>query len=115
MAADRNVDPLETMLELIAHLERRTKPLSLAQFEADQDEVDLAAFRVGHIGEEGRKLSADIRDRYPEVEWKRMVQMRNVIAHSYGTIIAPLIWNVVQTELDPIKRLCQIELERLLK
>ncbi|RVT93927.1 DUF86 domain-containing protein [Sphingomonas crocodyli] len=115
MASDRDVDHLETMLELIAHLERRTQPLSLSDFEDDEDEVDLAAFRVGHIGEESSKLSPEIKARHPEIDWKNLYGMRNIISHTYTKILARAVWQAVQRHLEPLKVVCQAELDRLLK
>jgi uncharacterized protein with HEPN domain len=39
--------------------------------------------KIGVIGEAAGKVSQDLRNRYPEVEWSKIVGMRNILVHSY--------------------------------
>ena len=85
---DRDIDRLELIIELIDHVERRTEGMARTRFLADKDEVDLTAFRMAAIGEEANKLSREIKDRNPSIEWTEIYAMRNVIVHDYGKIDA---------------------------
>ena len=111
--AERNIDHLEQILELVAAIRRRTAQLDRKGFEADRDESDLAAFRLAHIGEASRKLSDEVRSRHPHIDWRSIYGMRNVIAHDYGAILPRLLWTVISKDLDPLEMACRQELERL--
>jgi uncharacterized protein with HEPN domain len=52
------------------------------------------------IGEAAGKVSRDFCDAHPEIPWKRIVGMRNVLAHNYGEIKHELMWKVA-TERIP--------------
>jgi uncharacterized protein with HEPN domain len=106
----RDLDHLELILELIEKLERRLTDISLATFEKDQDEIDLAAFRLGHIGEQSNKLSDALKARHSQIDWKSIYRMRNIISHNYSVIAAPLLWNVVRDDLPQLKTICLAEL-----
>lgn len=112
---ERDVDRLEQILELVTAIKRRSANLDRASFETDRDESDLAAFRLAHIGEISRKLSGEIRDRYPQIDWRSIHGMRNVIAHDYGAILPRLLWNVIAKDLDVLEQACRIEFERLIR
>jgi uncharacterized protein with HEPN domain len=109
----RDIDHLELILKLIEAIDRRIALTSRASFETDQDEIDLTAFRLGHIGEAAHKLSADMQDRYPHIDWRSIYGMRNIIAHNYGAILPSLLWNVVARDLQILRSACVTELARL--
>ena len=111
---DRELARFELILELIGHIERRLAGWSGERFAGDPDEIDLTAFRLGHIGEAANKLSAETKARAPAIEWTKIYRMRNVISHEYGLIRAQLIWEVATGKLPPIKAFCDDELRRRL-
>nr|WP_047167955.1 HepT-like ribonuclease domain-containing protein [Sphingomonas sp. Y57] len=111
--SERDIDHLEQIIDLISAVQRRAAGLDRQTFENDRDESDLAAFRLAHIGEQSRKLSADIRDRHPEIDWRSIYGMRNVIAHDYGAILPRLLWKVIDKDLATLASICQAELDRL--
>lgn len=111
----RDIDHLELILQLVNAIERRLSGMSRATFESDQDEIDLAAFRLGHIGEAAHKLSSSLKERHPQLDWRSIYGMRNVIAHNYGAILPSLLWNVVEHDLEAFRSTCRAELDRLTK
>ncbi|KRB86115.1 hypothetical protein ASE00_05080 [Sphingomonas sp. Root710] len=110
---DRDIDLLEQILDLIAAIKRRTIGLDRGQFEIDRDETDLVAFRLAHIGEASHKLSVELQERHPDIDWRSIYGMRNVIAHDYGAILPRLLWKVVTTDLDILQSACRQEFDRL--
>lgn len=54
------------------------------------------------IGEATKRLSAEARDRYPSVSWRRMAGLRDVLVHEYDQIDMGLVWKIVQEELGPL-------------
>ena len=109
MVSERDRDRLETILELIAHLERRLKTKELSAFEADKDEQDLTAFRLSHVGENAYKLSSDLEARHPDVPWHAMYTFRNVAFHEYDAILTDYVWAAARN-LEPIRAMCLAEL-----
>ena len=110
----KSTDPskLETILRLIAHLNRRLSGISERAFLSDVDEIDLTAFRLSAIGEVGFKLSEDFKNRHPEVDWLAMYGMRNVIVHDYDTIRPEMLWDAAINHLAGLAKLCRTELSR---
>ena len=110
-ADPRDAARLELVLELIDHIERRLKGLTLARFAQDRDEVDLTAYRLAAIGEATNRLSAALRQRHPHIPWDAIYGMRNIIAHEYGAVIPERVWNVIGEPLDALATVCRQELQ----
>ncbi|NOT04456.1 MAG: DUF86 domain-containing protein [Anaerolineales bacterium] len=44
------------------------------------------------IGEAAVHISPQFRGKHPEINWKRLIELRNVIAHEYGETLMNRIW-----------------------
>jgi uncharacterized protein with HEPN domain len=51
------------------------------------------------IGEASRHLSESFRARTPNIPWRAIVGLRNILAHEYGEILAERIWLVAIRDL----------------
>ncbi|UYZ57682.1 HepT-like ribonuclease domain-containing protein [Hymenobacter latericus] len=56
------------------------------------------------IGEAASKLTPELRQRHPGIEWKRIIGMRHILVHDYDNIDEALLWRVVQQELPTLRR-----------
>jgi uncharacterized protein with HEPN domain len=54
------------------------------------------------IGEAAVHISPQFRKKHPEVNWKRLVELRNVIAHEYGETLTNRIWLAATDGLDEL-------------
>ena len=61
------------------------------------------------IGEATKFIPDDIREKYPEIPWKNMAGMRDVLIHAYFGIDYKLVWDTIQKDIPliktPLKRL----------
>lgn len=68
---------------------------------------NAAALCVLQIGELVGKLSEGFRDQHPDVPWKQIHAMRNIIVHAYGTVDAEITWEVVTEDIPGLRRYCE--------
>lgn len=54
------------------------------------------------IGEAAVHISPQFRKKHPEIGWKKLVELRNVIAHEYGETLISRIWVAAKEELPAI-------------
>jgi uncharacterized protein with HEPN domain len=52
------------------------------------------------IGEAAVHISPQFRKQHPEVDWARLVELRNILAHEYGETLTNRVW-VAATEGIP--------------
>ena len=112
MGIGRDKERLETILGVIADVERRLGGMDFKAFSGDRDEIDLTAFQLSVIGENAGKLPDDVKARHPSVPWKAMHGFRNLVSHEYAMIVPRFVWAATQ-ELQPVKDMCLAELARL--
>ncbi|HUG13681.1 MAG TPA: HepT-like ribonuclease domain-containing protein [Thermomicrobiales bacterium] len=53
------------------------------------------------IGEAADRVRPETRATYPDVPWRRAIDMRNRLVHGYDTIDPRIVWDVVQNNLPP--------------
>lgn len=56
------------------------------------------------MGEATKQLSKDLRVRHPEVAWRSMAGLRDVLIHNYRDVDLDVVWAVVQENLPDVKR-----------
>ena len=47
---------------------------------------DAVVRRIEVIGEAARRVSTETRAKYPEIEWREMTSMRNLVIHEYDVV-----------------------------
>ena len=75
----------------------------------DADELIRAWMlqRIQVIGEAVARLSTDMKDRHPDVPWRRIADMRNLLVHSYFRVDPEVVWAVVADEVPVLKEQIQ--------
>lgn len=91
------------MLEGIARIERYTAGLDLEGFAADERTVDAVVRNLEIIGEAARQIPEAIRERYPDIPWRRVIGFRNIVVHEYFAVDVGIIWTIVRENLPALK------------
>ena len=63
------------------------------------------------IGEAVKQLPEDFRKTNSTLEWRKMGGLRDILIHAYFGIDLPIIWNILQTKLKPLKQGIQRPIE----
>ena len=65
--------------------------------------LELALERLLEIvGEAMSKMSVEFRDAHSEVEWLRVIGMRNLLAHAYHRIESELVWTAASEDMPAL-------------
>lgn len=64
---------------------------------------DAVIRRLEVIGEATKKLEKDFKLEYPNIPWKSMAGMRDVLIHDYGDIDIELVWEVISVNIPDLK------------
>ena len=51
------------------------------------------------IGQAARGVSGELQAAHPELPWRQMVGMRNVVVHDYADVDLTLVWKTVRDDL----------------
>lgn len=73
-------------------------------FLAEPMRQDAVICRLGVIGEAVKRLSEEFRLKYPEVPWKQMAALRDVLVHNYFGIDLEILWGILERDLPAVKK-----------
>ncbi|MEO2151446.1 MAG: DUF86 domain-containing protein [Thermococcus sp.] len=100
---------IEDILEAIEKIEEYTEGMTLEEFRINKMVVDAVARNLEIIGEACRAFPPEIREKHPEIEWRKIIGLRNILIHQYFGIDTELIWDIIQNKLPELKE----KMERL--
>lgn len=98
-------DDRERLLDIVEAIDRIHEQAKRGRHVFETDKL-VQIWMVHHIeimGEATRAVSEPLRVRYPEVPWREMVAMRNVLALDYFGIDIEQVWTTVQRDLPALK------------
>jgi uncharacterized protein with HEPN domain len=96
-------DYLRDLLDAIEKIQNFIKDLDFEEFKKD-DKTKFAVIRALEIiGEATKHISEEVRNKYPEVPWKDMAGMRDVLAHAYFGVDEETVWLTAKEKIVQIK------------
>ena len=69
------------------------------RFFAESHWQDAVIRQLEIIGEATKKLSESIREENPDIPWRRIAGMRDVLIHDYFRVDLSAVWEVTQKEV----------------
>jgi uncharacterized protein with HEPN domain len=79
-----------------------TKGVGFQDFLEDRKTRNAVERNLEIIGEAARCVSPETRAGLPDVPWRSVIGLRNVLAHEYGEIRYEILWTVVCDKLIPL-------------
>lgn len=90
---------LDDILEAGSRIQSYTSGLTRARFSGDLKTLDAVVRNLEIIGEAIKKIPDEVRVKYPDVEWKKIAGLRDILVHEYFGIDTEIIWDIVQNKL----------------
>lgn len=90
---------IDDILQSIAAIQSRTCNLSFAEFKQDETVVKAVLFDFIIIGEATRNIPPEIQIIAPNIPWRLMGDMRNVMTHEYFQVDLQVVWDGIQGDL----------------
>lgn len=101
---------IQDILAAINSIQTATAGMTYDTFATSDVVVKAVLYDLIVIGEATTNISPAIQERYSDIPWRLMKDMRNVAAHEYFQIDVPKVWRTLQRDLSPL----QVSLTRLL-
>lgn len=96
------------ILESIARIEEYTVGVSREDFLLGAQVQDAVLRRLEIIGEAVKHVPQELRTAHPDVPWKEIAGLRDVLIHEYFGVKPERIWKVVSRDLPELKCLVQL-------
>jgi uncharacterized protein with HEPN domain len=102
---------LHDMLEASTLVRTYLAGVTFEDFWENSEKRDAVALRISVIGESALKIDKATERELPAIPFKELRGMRNRIAHDYGSVDFRIIWEVTQTDIEPLVKALGIYFE----
>lgn len=105
---DRDIHILEHIVSYCQQIEETVARFGNdgSIFSSDPIYRNAAALCILQIGELVGKLSEEFQSQHSSIPWRQIKAMRNIVAHSYGTVDPETTWEIIQYDIPKLKEYC---------
>ena len=94
---------IQDILESIGAIEGYVQSNTEEQFYGNRQVQDAVIRRLEIIGEAVKNIDEEFRNRYPEIPWKKIAGLRDVLIHEYFGVNMKRVWRVIKIDLPVLK------------
>jgi len=106
-------DYIEDILNSINDIEQFVGKMSFEEFCKDKKTTNAVIRSIEVIGEAAKNIPDSVRDKYPNIPWKRMAGMRDKLIHEYFGVDLEIVWQLIKNELPSVKPLISDMIKKL--
>ena len=94
---------LEDILGCINKITEYTQGISELEFEQNTEKQDAIIRRIEIIGEAAKSVSLETRAEYPQIPWREMAGMRDIVVHEYFGVSIGMVWRTATSDIQELK------------
>jgi uncharacterized protein with HEPN domain len=101
---------LSDIVEAVELIDSEIKGVTLETFETDKRKRWIAERGIEIISEASRHLSAELKERHPDIPWPKVAGIGNILRHDYERVAHDVLWHVVNIDLPLLYEVCRAEI-----
>lgn len=103
---------LEDIIEATEAAREYVAGMGRDELAEDRRTTDAVVRNLEIVGEAVKKLPAHVKRDHPDVEWKKIAGLRDILVHDYFGIDMDIVWDVVQNKLPVLTEQVQRILDK---
>ncbi len=80
-------------------------------FESNEEKVDAVLLNIQQIGETAKKLSEQFKLSVLNIEWNKIIGLRNLISHEYEGVNLTIIYNIAINNIPELLNILEKHLK----
>lgn len=94
---------LKHILDAISEIESYTRGIAFEEF-AQNSMMKFATIKqLEIIGEAANRISDELKGKYSEIEWRKIVGLRNILIHEYFGVDENVVWGIITKDIPELK------------
>lgn len=98
-----NKQRIEHALDAIIEIEKYTQNTTFDLFLTDSMMRFACIKQLEIIGEACNHIDVTVKEEFSEIEWRKVVGLRNLLVHEYFGVDAALVWDVITNDIPGLK------------
>jgi len=95
---------LQHILNAISRIHEYTEKKEYQYFIENHLVQDGVIRQIEIIGEATKRLSDEIKKKYPDIPWKDMAGMRDKLIHNYLGVDIDAVWDTVENDIPTLEK-----------
>ena len=96
---------LEDILEACEKILQYIEGISREDLTTDTMRLDALVRNIEILGEAAKNLPEEVKAKIPNLPWREITAMRDVLAHAYFGVDHDIVWDVATTKVESVRRL----------
>ena len=93
---------LTDMLTCCDRISRYASGLTRKSFETNEMAYDAIIRNIQLLGEAARHIPDETKRTAPDIEWRSVIAVRNILVHGYFSIDNDIVWDIIQNKIPPM-------------
>lgn len=94
---------IEDMLDAVDRVNRYTEGYDYKRFVIDERTIDAVVRNLEIIGEAAARLPDEVKSTSRNIEWRKIIGLRNRIVHDYFGIDLEIVWYIIKNDIPQFK------------
>lgn len=99
---DRDLAYVRDMVDYARRVVHHMDGVDRDRLEDDTLVQDAVVRALSTVGEAARGVSEEFRSAHPDIPWREIVGMRDVLVHDYTTINFDVVWSAATTDVPDL-------------
>jgi uncharacterized protein with HEPN domain len=99
---DRDIAFLWDIFEAAKDIHDFVRGTTFKKFSLDKKTRYAVERQLLVIGEAAKKVSENYKQKHDKIPWKKMVGLRNILAHEYGEVLVERIWLIANENIPSL-------------
>ncbi|MCK4641147.1 MAG: DUF86 domain-containing protein [Candidatus Marinimicrobia bacterium] len=102
---------IEDIIESVDKIFDYIDGMTFQEFMQDNKTIDSVVRNFEIIGEAANRIPDNITEKYSDIEWCKIIAIRNRVVHEYFGVDYEIIWHIIINNLQDLRN----QLENILK